>query len=502
MSFGWGVAAALTSPLVMTIGFCAWDNHWKGSAFALNLYKCTLASTAFLLIVVCIAAITTSDDDANRSEHSHPDVASPQQRRIVVFPADRFTSRSVGYLFLSSAVGIVIGDVLWLRALQLLGARRVIFVDSLKPFTAALLGWLVLDERIRWVALLGIVGTVAGILLVSLEQQKNDSAESPKSGNEEDTTSGAKENLPVERVTAFVDMEEEQFNIESTSVAVEPSSLQSPESQQQQSTTKKSTNSSNLWLGYSMSFVNVVLDTYGAVLTKEHGGEFSVWEINLLRFGFASVVLVLVSLGMTGVNAALLPKRSKHTQAPTTSSSPVTMDNTKPIARDEGIIRVVVCGEETHRDENNDATRTTDPILAFPSEPTMAVSTSPWYRLPPRTAMPRSSWMYVTMGVALVTVMATSLSNYALFEIALALTLTLTSVGPLYALPLTYFWTTPMASWSSAPSSTRANPTEPNTAVQRQPVTLRAVFGAVLTLTGVVVLAFWGTLPNDTDTDE
>ena len=43
-------------------------------------------------------------------------------------------------------LGIVVGDNTWLRALQLLGARRVILVDALKPWLAAILGHFLLDE--------------------------------------------------------------------------------------------------------------------------------------------------------------------------------------------------------------------------------------------------------------------------------------------------------------------------------------------------------------------
>lgn len=47
---------------------------------------------------------------------------------------------------LSAMLGIVIGDNTWLRALRLLGARRVILVDALKPWLAAVLGHFLLDE--------------------------------------------------------------------------------------------------------------------------------------------------------------------------------------------------------------------------------------------------------------------------------------------------------------------------------------------------------------------
>ena len=42
-----------------------------------------------------------------------------------------FTTQNVGFLILSSTFGIIIGDVLWLEALRLLGAKHVIVIDSL-----------------------------------------------------------------------------------------------------------------------------------------------------------------------------------------------------------------------------------------------------------------------------------------------------------------------------------------------------------------------------------
>ena len=49
-----GVGAALISPLAMTIGFYVWGEHWNGSAFSLNLFKCTLASSLFILTAMAI----------------------------------------------------------------------------------------------------------------------------------------------------------------------------------------------------------------------------------------------------------------------------------------------------------------------------------------------------------------------------------------------------------------------------------------------------------------
>ena len=44
-------------------------------------------------------------------------------------------------LCFSSLIGIVIGDWFWLKALKLIGARKVIIIDSIKPFLGAILGY-------------------------------------------------------------------------------------------------------------------------------------------------------------------------------------------------------------------------------------------------------------------------------------------------------------------------------------------------------------------------
>jgi len=89
-----------------------------------------------------------------------------------------------------------------------------------------------------------------------------------------------------------------------------------------------------------------------------------------------------------------------------------------------------------------------------------------WYTIP-KTTMTRRAWIQVSIGVTLVTFFTPALTNYALFQIALALMLTLTSVGPLYALPLSWI-------------------------LQKEKPTVRACLGAIFAVVGVIVLSFFG----------
>jgi drug/metabolite transporter (DMT)-like permease len=465
MTFASGIAAALSAPLVMTIGFLFWQDHWKGAAFALNMYKCCLASVAFLVTVVVAAKI----------DHGSQ-----------LFPSEVFTTQAVGYLILSSTIGIVIGDWTWLQALQLLGARRVILMDSLKPFLAALFGWLFLDEEIRLPAVGGIALTVAGILIVSWEQ-----------GGEKKDPNDHKHNHnhPSRDDTSHDEIQDRRTDVEDTTAEMTNSSLSKIDltlSGTDRSTnddadlatftttnivhmaplrqsTKPSAiytthepnlpdprdrlNNSMLWTGYAMSLLNVGLDTYGSVLTKEYGQGMTVFEINLIRFGFAGGIMLLVSVGMT-LSVRLLQDQSPQPQKEAADAAAAVTPNTT-----NGLTEDIPCPPVTGDDSNQP--------LSTPS--------CPWYALP-IDKMTRSSWLHVSAGVALVTFITPCLTNYALFEIALALTLTLTSIGPLYALPLSYWMST----------SRRDN----------KP-TLRALAGALLAVAGIVVLAFWGTLPDD-----
>ena len=165
-----------------------------------------------------------------------------------------------------------------------------------------------------------------------------------------------------------------------------------------------------------LAFLNVILDTYGSVLTKQYGVRLTVWEINLLRFGFAAAVMQIASGACFMVSI---------------------------------VRKVLNITKPNHGDSAS------------------------WFMLPLRS-MEMSDWLKVSGGVALVTFATPALSNFALFQIALALALTLGSIGPLYQLPLSYL-------------------------IQKRRITFRSIFGALCAVTGVAVLAFRGEVPESGD---
>ncbi len=71
-------------------------------------------------------------------------------------------------LAVSGVVGILLGDTLNFAAVGRLGPRRAGAVFALNAPIAAILGWLMLGERLGWQAGLGIAVTVAGVALAIL----------------------------------------------------------------------------------------------------------------------------------------------------------------------------------------------------------------------------------------------------------------------------------------------------------------------------------------------
>jgi drug/metabolite transporter (DMT)-like permease len=93
--------------------------------------------------------------------------------RGLAFPLDA-TAHAWFWLSLSGIVGFVIGDLLLFRAFAMIGSRiSMLILASVPPFTA-LLGWLVMDEQLLPVHILGMALTVGGIALVVLERKKGE----------------------------------------------------------------------------------------------------------------------------------------------------------------------------------------------------------------------------------------------------------------------------------------------------------------------------------------
>lgn len=174
--------------------------------------------------------------------------------------------------------------------------------------------------------------------------------------------------------------------------------------------------------GYALAFLNVIFDAYGSYLTKKHAVGMTTWEINLLRMGFAATILIFLTSFMRF--------------------------------------------REWKRKKKGSKERLRNETKSFEAPNPYEVE---WYKLPKMSIFP---WIIVSIGVLFVTFLCPALTNYALMDIPMALAVTLTSVTPLYMIPL---------SWM----------------MKGEKLTAGGYFGALIAVSGVIILCIWGT-----DTEE
>ncbi len=84
-----------------------------------------------------------------------------------MFGADRATFI---LLAISSVIGILIGDTFYFRSLQILGPRRALIVSTIAPLFAATIGWVVLKESLTIGRAVGVILTLAGVVIVIAER--------------------------------------------------------------------------------------------------------------------------------------------------------------------------------------------------------------------------------------------------------------------------------------------------------------------------------------------
>lgn len=77
---------------------------------------------------------------------------------------------STVYLLLSGGIGIGLGDTAYFSAINALGARRALLLETLAPPMAAVLAWVFIAERLSLLAVMGILLTLLGIAWVISER--------------------------------------------------------------------------------------------------------------------------------------------------------------------------------------------------------------------------------------------------------------------------------------------------------------------------------------------
>ena len=383
MTFESGLLATTFAPGFMVIGFLLWDNHWSGSVFALNMYKCNLATLGFVL-VVCFS------DNNNWNN---------------------VTMGNISFLFLSSTIGILIGDFVWLEALRILGAKKVIIMDCLKPFVASIIGNIFFNEQLHLSAYVGLFLTIVGVTMVSLEKKTATTTEESEQKEEETIEDIIPRSSSIEVISTEHD-KLLKHNCEENHVTIDRQESYAELRKKGQQSTK------TFIYGVINGVLNIILHAVGAALTKQYGQGMTTWQINMIRFGFAGICMAILSSTLSCHQKLSTLLSTKKTQ------NPVDMSLSSSLRR----------------------------------------KTTPWYALPNLT---RNSWIHISIGVAFVTFLHPALVYYAMFQIPLALVLTLDSIGPLYSLPFAWM-------------------------LQKEVPTCKAYLGVFLSIGGIVILSFKG----------
>ncbi len=152
-----GETSALTAALLWTVSSMTWGQVHL-SALTLNLCK-TCFAVGFICLHLLIVALVSGE------------------------PMLSASLESWGWLALSGLLGILIGDSLYFRSLQILGPRLSLMVMTTTPLFSALFGWLILGEALQSVATVGMFLTVSGVLVVVLDRRARQEAPGLMPGN-------------------------------------------------------------------------------------------------------------------------------------------------------------------------------------------------------------------------------------------------------------------------------------------------------------------------------
>ena len=292
-----GFAAAGTAPLVGVLGFTIWGKHWTGHPYMLNCFKGCVATIFFTLFFIVSSVIAPlAGWDASLDRFHHPvNLSSEVSQPASVLPASGTMTEVILWLLFSSLLGIVIGDTCWLKAQQLLGTSSVVLIDALKPWFSAFFGFVFLHEKPTW----GWLGAVLTWLAVSWVEYNKSAANEPAAEPDGTEMTGSFAASSA-RQRALRNGDELALNGSADSSAHTPGGRG-----REKFEAKLSTYERKGW-GYVYAFSNVLLDSLGLVFTKQHGRALHPWEIAGVRFGGASVFMLL-SVGAARLIAHLRP---------------------------------------------------------------------------------------------------------------------------------------------------------------------------------------------------
>ncbi len=145
-----GEAAALTAAILWAAATLMFGRMGRQLApVVLNLAK-GLFAVAFILITLAIRPALPAAASAT-------DTAA-------------FPVTATLYLLLSGGIGIGLGDTAYFSAINTLGARRALLLETLAPPMAAVLAWIFLAEQLSPMAVVGIGLTLLGVAWVISER--------------------------------------------------------------------------------------------------------------------------------------------------------------------------------------------------------------------------------------------------------------------------------------------------------------------------------------------
>lgn len=284
----------------MALGFFIWDCRWTtsgASSFALNSELCNLNSISILIhVFFLIQQLPPLHTVYKCNVASFGFIIMCLVRGFAISgETSVFTISSVGFLILSSTLGIIIGDILWIEAMRLLGAKDVIVIDSLKPFVAAFLGWVFLDEVLLPPAWGGVVLTVIGVGVVQLEEKKT-----PKLDDEDAEKDGHIARTDGTERIGFNNDEEEDVHVpqsgDTTHQMPSRQSWRDPhftsirviKARSNSLLEGMSTETKRRYRGYACAIFNMLFDSVGSLLTRVHGvgmtSTFLFHALHILKF--------------------------------------------------------------------------------------------------------------------------------------------------------------------------------------------------------------------------
>ena len=349
------IIAGIFGPGLCTFGLFIWADRWKLGALALNAFKGSFAS----IFLAAVVAATTRNF------------------------AEVYTKEAVSQMILASFLGIVVADTWWLLALDILGARRMIAIDSIKPFLSIGFGAIMLGQSLSGLGVAGVIVTTTGIVLVNLDKSNKEAESDDDAGSDH-----AMKNiysLPAggsKKIVELLEMNENKLiasvpiSNESPETVFEPSASRAesldihisdataneatPPPKDSSSPSRFGCKWNSVAAGYWYALGNVLCDLWAATITIKYHGKMSVADVSLVRFGFGAIVLSM----------AYGAQRVTSTHAKATG------------------------------------------------------------------LMARRDWVAVCFGVVIVTGITPLLTTYTYFELPLATAVTLNSISPLWSLPI------------------------------------------------------------------